>query len=93
MTNRSELFGRLLKAGISSISHLEGKTAPIVEDDLGEQIGVVGYTIQRYKAGNLPSDNRTVQILATACVQRGLLNRLWLERFLQRGVRSCPTTI
>jgi hypothetical protein len=82
MTRRSETFGRLLKAGISSIANCEGKTAPVVEDELGQQIGVAGHTIQRYKAGHMPPDMRTVQILAEACVQRGLLGRVWLERFL-----------
>ena len=40
MPTRSDRFGRLLKAGISSIANCEGKTAPAIEDDLGQQIGV-----------------------------------------------------
>src|SRR5689334_7987278 len=83
MTRRDEKFGRLLKAGISSIDSIEGKTAPRVEEDLGQVIGVVGYTIQRYKAGYLPPEMRTVQILAEACVRRGFLYRTWLEQFLR----------
>jgi hypothetical protein len=34
MGNRDEIFGRLLRAGIGSIATYEGKTAPIVEDEL-----------------------------------------------------------
>ncbi len=83
--NRSETFGRLLKAGIASIANCEGKTAPVVEDDLGTQIGVVGKSIQRYKAGALPPDPRTVQILADACVKRGMMGREWLEAFLHHA--------
>ena len=79
---RSEAFGRLLKAGIASIANCEGKTAPVIEDELGVQIGVVGKSIQRYKSGYLPPDSRTVQILAEACVRRGFMNRDWLQSFL-----------
>ncbi len=83
MAPRSDKFGRLLKAGISSIANIEGKTASVVEDDLGQVIGVAGYTIQRYKVGHLPPETRTVQILAEAGVRRGLLGRGWLEQFLR----------
>lgn len=82
MTTRSDLFGRLLKAGIGSIANCEGRTAPAIEDQLGQQIGVAGHTIQRYKAGHLPPDPRAVRLLADACVRRGHLNREWLEAFL-----------
>ena len=47
MKNRNEAFGRLLKAGIASISNCEGKTAAVIEDDLGQAIGVSADTIQR----------------------------------------------
>jgi tetratricopeptide (TPR) repeat protein len=90
MTRRNDMFGRLLKAGISSIANIEGKTAPVVEDDLGQQIGLAGYTIQRYKAGHVPPDIRSVQILAEAGVRRGLLGRVWLERFLQTAQHPAP---
>jgi tetratricopeptide (TPR) repeat protein len=93
MTKRSETFGRLLKAGISSIANVEGKTAPVVEDDLGQQIGVAGYTIQRYKSGHLPLETRTVQILAEACVQRGYLGHIWLERFLHVAQFPAPAPL
>jgi tetratricopeptide (TPR) repeat protein len=82
MATRSDRFGRLLKAGISSIANCEGKTAPAIEADLGAQIGVAAHTIQRYKAGHLPPEARSVQILAEACVRRGHLNREWLQGFL-----------
>jgi hypothetical protein len=75
MTNRSESFGRLLKAGIGSIASCEGKTAPVIEEELGRAIGVAAHTIQRYKAGHLPPEARTVEILAEACVRRGLMSR------------------
>lgn len=90
MATRSETFGRLLKAGISSIANCEGKTAPAIEADLGQDIGVASYTIQRYKAGYLPPEARTVQILAEACVRRGHLNREWAEAFLHAARYPTP---
>lgn len=79
---QNETFGRLLKAGLSSIAACEGKTAPIIEDELGRQIGVAAASIQRYKAGHLPPEARTVEILAEAAVRRGHMDRIWLGTFL-----------
>ncbi len=52
MKNRNEAFGRLLKAGIASIANCEGKTAAVVEEDLGTAIGVAADTIQRYSSSD-----------------------------------------
>src|SRR5829696_2268311 len=93
MSNRSETFGRLLKGAINSIAAYEGKTAPAIEDELGEQIGVAGSTIQRYKAGSLPTEPRVVQILAEAAVRRGYLSRTWLQRFLQAARYPNPDAL
>src|SRR5215212_9020051 len=93
MSNRSETFGRLLKGAINSIAAYEGKTAPAIEDELGEQIGVAGSTIQRYKAGYLPTEPRVIQILAEAAVRRGYLSRAWLTRFLQAARYPNPDAL
>jgi LuxR family glucitol operon transcriptional activator len=93
MATRSDHFGRLLKAGIGSIANCEGKTAPAIEQELGEQIGVASYTIQRYKTGHLPPEARTVQILAEACVRRGYLNREWLQAFLHAARYPTPESL
>ncbi|MDZ4718576.1 MAG: NB-ARC domain-containing protein [Roseiflexaceae bacterium] len=90
MSQRSELFGRLLRGAINSIAVYEGKTAPLIEDELGSQIGLAGSAIQRYKAGHLPPEERTVQIIAEAAIRRGFLGREWLERFL-RAARYADT--
>lgn len=81
-TNRSETFGRLLSGAINSIATYEGKTAPIIEEELGALAVVAGKTIQRYKAGHLPPEARTIEILAEAATRRGFLGREWLQRFL-----------
>ncbi len=90
---RNETFGRLLKAGLSSIAACEGKTAPIVEDELGDQIGVAAASIQRYKAGHIPPDARPVAILAEAAVRRGHLDRAWLQAFLQAAAYPAPASL
>lgn len=82
MEKRSEVFGRHLKAGMASIAYLEGKTQQVIEEELGIPLRIAGVTLQRYKAGYLPSDPASIELLAEACVQRGLLGRVWLEHFL-----------
>lgn len=82
MSTKNDAFGRLLKGAINSIATYEGKTAPVIEDELGQQIGIAGVSIQRYKSGKIPPETRTVQILAEAAVKRGFLGREWLQRFL-----------
>jgi tetratricopeptide (TPR) repeat protein len=84
-SNKSAAFGKLLKGAINGIANYEGKTAPVIEEEVGELIGVSGKTIQRYKTGYLPPfdrDNDAVRVLAEAAVRRGFLGREWLERFL-----------
>lgn len=87
---RNDEFGRLLKAGLSSIALCEGKNQPAIEDDLGQQIGVTAASIQRYKAGHIPPELRTLEILAGAAVNRGFLSRDWVGRFLRAAGYPAP---
>jgi len=80
---RSTTFGRLLKMAVNGIATYEGTTAALIEQDLGQQIGLSAAAIQRYKAGHLPPEARTIQLLAAAAVQRGHLDAVWLREFLQ----------
>src|SRR5687768_10909234 len=82
-TNRNETFGSLLSGAIKSIATYERKTTPTIDEELGAQIGVVGKTVERYRAGHLRPDDRAIEILAEAAVRRGCLNRDWLQRFLR----------
>ena len=93
MSNRSETFGRLLKGAINSIAAYEGKSAPAVEEDLGTQIGLAGSALQRYKAGNLPPDLRTLEVIAAAAVRRAFLGRAWLQVFLQATRYPSPEAL
>jgi predicted negative regulator of RcsB-dependent stress response len=89
-TNKSADFARLLTSAINSIAACEGLTADSVERGLGEQIGLSGASIQRYKRGFLPPDRRTLEMLAEAGVTRGYLNRDWLIRFLRAAQYHQP---
>ncbi|WP_165774675.1 NB-ARC domain-containing protein [Candidatus Viridilinea mediisalina] len=82
MPKRNETFGRLLKIAINSIATYEGKTAPCIEEELAEQVGLAGSALQRYKSGYLPPEPRTIEVIAEAAIRRGLFAREWLERFL-----------
>lgn len=86
-------FGRLLSGAINSIATYEGKTAPIVEQELGQQIGLTVASIQRYKSGRLPPDPRAIRIFAEAGVRRGYLNRRWLTRFLHVAGYPAPDAL
>jgi len=93
MSTRSESFGRLLKGAINSIAAYEGKTAPAIEDELGQQLGLAGSAIQRYKAGYLPPEPRAIALFAEAGVRRGFLARAWLQRFLQAARYPHPEAL
>jgi hypothetical protein len=90
---QSATLGRLLKGAVGSIAAYEGKAAPAIENELGDRIGVAGSTIQRYKAGYLPTEPRVVQILAEAAVRRSFLSRAWLQRFLQAARYPTPDAL
>lgn len=89
-TNKSAEFSRLLSSAISSIANNEDRTTDNVEKDLGEEIGLSGASIQRYKRGFLPPERRTVEKLAEAGVKRGYLNREWLIKFLRAANYTQP---
>jgi hypothetical protein len=90
---QDDTFGRLLKAALGSIVSCEGKTAAVIEAELGEKMGVAGATVQRYKAGHVPPDPEQVRILAEAAVTRGYLNRQWLAAFLQAARYPDPARL
>jgi hypothetical protein len=99
---KNDDFGRLLSGAINSIAIYEGRSAPNIEESLGESIGLSGASIQRYKRGFVPPDHRTVKMLAEAAVKRAFLSRRWLSRFLHTARdpnpdevldELCPTTL
>ncbi len=89
-TKVSTEFGRLLSGAINSIAVYEGKTAPMVEDELGQKVGLTVASVERYKSGRVPPDPRTIEIFAEAGIQRGYLGRRWLVRFLHTANYPSP---
>ena len=76
-------FGDLLTQGLKSIAALEKKDLTVLQQELGHEIGVSVWTIYKWRKGtSLPIDERTIRLLASACVQRGRMDHGWLTRFL-----------
>ena len=87
-TPKNEAFKNLFTTAVNCIANLEGKNTAIVEEELGDTIGVAGKTIQRYKSGRLPPKDHerdAIRTLAKIIIEktRGLLSRKWLENFLR----------
>ncbi len=80
--SHASTFGKLLTASLHSIASVESKAAWRVDAELGEKCCRTGSAIQHYKAGHIPPDVETVEVLARAGVTRGYMNRQWLLRFL-----------
>lgn len=91
--NRNAEFGRLLKAAVSSIANIEGSSSAIVEEDLGADLGLSPMSIQRYKAGHVPPEERTIEVISEAAVRRGFLSKAWLKRFLNSARYSNPEKV
>jgi len=79
---RSDTLARLLKAGLNSAAMIDGKTGPVFDEEVGKRIGLAGPTLQRYRAGAIPEHGMT-KVFAEVCVERGLMGKRWLERFLE----------
>lgn len=86
---RNVVFGNLLKGMLAGIAHYEDKKAWMIEQEVGEQIGVEARTVQNYKTGAIPRDARIIRILAEIAIQRAYLNRAWVRWFLREA--SYPT--
>jgi LuxR family glucitol operon transcriptional activator len=82
---RNPVFGQLLKGMLSSITAFEHKKAWMIEQEVGELIGVEGRTVQNYKAGQIPTEAKTIRLLAELSVSRAYLNKRWLRWFLKEA--------
>ncbi|MEI6179232.1 MAG: NB-ARC domain-containing protein [Chloroflexales bacterium] len=80
---KNEQFGRLMKGMLSSIAAFEGKTAPVIDDDLARHLHVAPTTIERYRGGLLPADLSILRALAHIASERAYLNERWVEKFLR----------
>ena len=77
-------FGDLLTQGLKSIAALEKKDLTVLQQELGHAIGVSVWTIYKWRKGaSIPTDARTIRLLASACVRRGRMDHTWLAQFLK----------
>jgi LuxR family glucitol operon transcriptional activator len=84
-----EHFGKLLTQGLKSIAALEKVDLTEVQHELGKQIGASVWTIYKWRKGtSIPNDDRTIALLARACVQRGRMNNQWLSDLLRNTIYS-----
>src|SRR5215813_9656532 len=84
-----EHFGKLLTQGLKSIAALEKLDLTDLQNELGREIGVSVWTIYKWRDGtSIPNDDRTIALLARACVTRGHMDRQWLESFLNHTIYS-----
>jgi LuxR family glucitol operon transcriptional activator len=84
-----EQFGKLLTQGLKSIAALEKTDLSELQYELGREIGISVWTLYKWRKNtSIPSDDRTLAILARACVQRGHMGRQWLSDFLACTIYS-----
>lgn len=84
-----DYFGKLLTQGLKSIAALEKADLTELQHELGKEIGVSVWTIYKWRKGtSIPNDDRTIALLARACVQRGRMTDQWLADFLGHTIYS-----
>jgi NB-ARC domain-containing protein len=89
-----EHFGKLLTQGLKSIAALEKLDLTDLQNELGKEIGVSVWTLYKWRKGSsIPNDDRTIALLARVCVQRGRLDRQWLNDFLRTTIYSDKHTL
>src|SRR4051812_41133029 len=87
-------FGKILTQGLKCIAALEKIDLADLQHELGKEIGVSVWTIYKWRNGSfIPSDDRTLALLANACVQRGRMDRKWLTSFLTQTIYSDKQTL
>jgi tetratricopeptide (TPR) repeat protein len=84
-----EYFGKLLTQGLKSIAALEKVDLTDLQNELGRDIGVSVWTIYKWRKGtSIPNDDRTIALLARACIGRGRMDKQWLSDFLRSTIYS-----
>ncbi|MBX3055872.1 MAG: hypothetical protein KF770_05300 [Anaerolineae bacterium] len=79
-------FGDLLTEGIYAIKSRERKPINLIQDELGNAIGLQGGSmIYVWRHGRVPTNDAYVARLAREIAVRGKLDRKWVEMFLRSG--------
>jgi tetratricopeptide (TPR) repeat protein len=86
VTELNREFGDLLTRGLKSIAiREENKPILPLEDELGYEMGIGHWSIDRWRQGYVPSDPKRVAHLARTCVKKGGMDKQWLLRFLTQA--------
>jgi tetratricopeptide (TPR) repeat protein len=94
MAASPERFAQLLTQGIQRIRAREGKPIRVIQDELGYELGREGgAAVEHWRKGRLPPHLADVEQLARAIVKRGILDRAWLEEFLQSAGHPLPAIV
>ncbi|MCK6625879.1 MAG: ATP-binding protein [Anaerolineae bacterium] len=94
MPKSAQKFAQLLTEGVHRIRLREAKTIQIVQDELGYALGREGESaIEYWRKGHLPPYLADVEKLARIMVERGRLEREWLEQFLSSAGHPAPEAL
>lgn len=94
MAQCSREFGQLYSAACSYIALSKGKNKTDFYEDIGEEIGRVGKTTERFGNGIIPSDDQLMKISIFFHKEAPLLcNRDWMDDFLTKAKCSIKENI
>src|SRR5579859_3246553 len=85
VTASSKSFGELLTQGLKSIVAHEHKSILALEDELGYEMNVSRWSIEKWRQGNIPANTENTDYLARACVHRAKMEKQWLVSFLTQA--------
>lgn len=78
-------FRRLLTRGLRSIAARESKQLGVVEEDVARALGYTVWTIRAFRNRNGLPNPEVVKKLASICLERGGMDRQWLQSFFHHG--------
>ena len=90
---KNERLGDFIREGLSSVAKKQGKTAQVIEVEIGQMLGLSEHTIQKYKQGNLPDPPdlaERIEAIAGYCLRHGRLSPDWAKALLKAAHHSNP---
>ncbi len=82
MAESSKVFGELLTQGLKSIAAHEHKSIIALEDELGYEMEITRWSIEKWRQKYIPANIKNIEYLARACVRRANMDKQWLVSFL-----------
>ena len=91
MQQDPEQFKACLDQAIRALKRIENKDIGVIEDELGYALGREGRsTVQYWRKGNIPAQQRDVEDLARQIILLGYRDVGWLHRFLSSAGHPKP---